>query len=165
MGPFRVFRQPVFTQRWKYCYTSKQSSLSRLFTSLWNALIGKIKGPLDEWTERTDDRCTRGHKSQILHFLKGVQYYRKSVRLLSTIIAYFRQHQSSLASFVGCYQRTLNVGGKYDCVAGLQFNKTATDQKEHMLLFVCSKEFESKLVELETYTSPNCECSMVAIIK
>ena len=83
-------------------------------TKIWQTAIF-------EWTERTDDRCTRGHKSQILHFLKGVQYYRKSVRLLSTIIAYFRQHQSSLASFVGCYQRTLNVGGKYDCVAGIHF--------------------------------------------
>ena len=35
-------------------------------------------------------------------------------------------------------------------MADLQFNKTGTDQKEHVLLFVCSEEVESKLVKLET---------------
>ena len=35
-------------------------------------------------------------------------------------------------------------------MAGLELNKTGTDQKEHMLLFVCSEAVESKLVKLET---------------
>ena len=38
-------------------------------------------------------------------------------------------------------------------MAGLQLNKTGTDQKEHMLLFVCSEAVESKLVKLETSRS------------
>ena len=41
--------------------------------------------------------------------------------------------------------------GKYHYTAGLQFNKTGTDQKEHLFnLYLCSKAVESKLVKLET---------------
>ena len=40
--------------------------------------------------------------------------------------------------------------GKDRCTAVLQLNKVVFDQKEHMLLFVCSEAVESKLVKLET---------------
>ena len=35
-------------------------------------------------------------------------------------------------------------------MAGLQFNKTGTGQKEHTILFACSEAVESNLVKLET---------------
>ena len=46
-------------------------------------------------------------------------------------------------------QRTLNVGGNDHCMAGLQFNKTGSDQKENMLLFACGEAVEFKLGKLE----------------
>ena len=35
-------------------------------------------------------------------------------------------------------------------MAGLQFNKTETGQKEHTILFACSEAVESNLVKVET---------------
>ena len=39
---------------------------------------------------------------------------------------------------------------KYPRMVGHQFDKNGFDQKENMLLFVCSEAVESKFVKLET---------------
>ena len=82
-----------------------------------------------------------------------------SLSLTQTLCYYYYTHTQSLS--INTAEST-HRWGKDHCTTSRQFNKIGFDQKEHLLLFVCSEAVESKLVKLETSRSailpPNGEC-------